>query len=144
MKIAYEGDQKSQWCDLSRHGAMPHFLKEQEKYMKKIMVTVALMGLLSAIAYGQGYIDIEGLFAGIETNTSSLYAQNQGNFTTGLTDRDASFYYALLCSPTLPSGATDPSNGAWTLVTQQGGANLALTNSAVFLVVSPVLEGASV
>jgi hypothetical protein len=99
--------------------------------MKKILAIIS-MSMCALLGHGQGYIILQGTVVAISTNTSSFYNQNQGVYVAGnTTSSDTApnaYYYALLFDSSMPTGNTGPTNPGWTLVTQQGGAALAMNN----------------
>jgi len=75
------------------------------------------------LVHGQGYIIVSGFVAGVSTNSG--YATGE---TTSSDTAPNAYYYALLFDSSMPTGDTGPTNPGWSLVTQEGGAALTMTN----------------
>jgi len=90
------------------------------------------LAISGAAVYGQGYVVLQSLNAGVLTNTSSFYNQGSGTPVTGKSSTAGTYYYALLFDTSAPSGSSSPTNSGWSVATLFGGGSAGLASSPSF------------
>ncbi len=95
--------------------------------MKKTIIALIILVFGITFAHAQGTIEVSGRpnpTPGIVTNTSSLYGQNFGTFTTGAIPSQAqagvAYIFALLIAPITTSADSSPLGPDWSQATIYG------------------------
>ena len=99
--------------------------------MKTLLITIISLTMGTALLRAQGLISFNDLVAGIQTNTSSYYAQDIGSYVSGKTFTsaiapDGYNYIVLAATSTNAADLENPLGPDWSAVTFEGESTLGM------------------